>query len=68
MHDLRDLIDSSDARASREIYLPTAEQIRAACLEIQAGWTREEERSRRVVKDGEWIVPEVRPHCDGKFA
>jgi hypothetical protein len=29
------------------IYLPTADEIRAACLRIQAGWTEAERISRR---------------------
>jgi hypothetical protein len=31
----------------RKPYMPTPEQIRQSCLEIQAGWTAEEERERR---------------------
>lgn len=35
---------------------PTPEEIRLACLEIQAGWTEAEERKRRAIK-----VPYVEP-------
>lgn len=35
---------------------PTPEEIRLACLEIQAGWTEAEERKRRALK-----VPDVEP-------
>lgn len=31
-----------------DVYLPTPEQIRAACAEIQATWTDEEFEARRI--------------------
>lgn len=34
----------------RQHYLPTPEQIRAGCREIQAGWSRRDERQRRGVE------------------
>lgn len=39
---------------------PTPEEIRRACLEIQAGWTEAEERKRRAVPSLSPDVPEVR--------
>jgi hypothetical protein len=35
---------------------PTPEEIRLACLEIQAGWSEAEERKRRANK-----VPDIEP-------
>ncbi len=38
------------------VYLPDCEAIRAACLEIQAGWSSYDYRNRRT----RWTVPVVR--------
>lgn len=40
-------------------YTPTEEEIAAACREIQAGWTPEEEGRRRA-KVVPWAVPQCR--------
>jgi hypothetical protein len=43
-------------------FMPTEEQIRQACLDIQATWT-EEERERRMLRtvDGLGIPPSIIP-------
>ena len=40
-------------------YLPTEEEIRKACSEIQKEWTREQEQKRRCIKNQEvnWSYP-----------
>lgn len=38
---------------------PTLEEIREACLRIQAGWTPHEEYRRRVTKPEGWEPPEI---------
>lgn len=43
----------------RACYLPTPEEIRAACREIQSEWTEEEEDRRRA-KQVPWAVPTCR--------
>lgn len=47
-------------------YLPTPEEIRAACLEIQATWTRKEEWQRGGhAGRPRWILPRSRLGEDG---
>lgn len=41
-----------DEREGKPRYLPDRETIRRVCLEIQSGWTPEEERRRRA-----WSIP-----------
>ena len=36
---------------------PTPEEIREACAEIRAGWTKQERRQRLVVRESRWAVP-----------
>ena len=45
-------------------YMPTPEEIRARCLQIQAGWSDEEEAFHRGVRKGEetpWQPPKTLP-------
>ena len=59
MHDIRDLLNLPPPREPG-VYLPTPADIAEACRLIQAGWSEEEERSRRVFRGGQsWSVPEV---------
>lgn len=37
----------------RKVYLPTAEEIAAACREIQTGWSEREREGRRVFRPSE---------------
>jgi hypothetical protein len=49
---------------------PTPEQIRERCLAIQMTWTREVEKSRRVIKDAPRCEIETKPwpiETCGKF-
>lgn len=47
------------ARRSSTAYKPTRKEIRAACKEIQAGWTPREWYMRRVFKGEKLTVPWV---------
>ena len=59
MHDIREFLDPP--KPTRPVcWVPTPDEIREACLRIQAKWTPEDERSRRVVKNVGWEVPGVR--------
>jgi len=40
-------------------YIPTPDEIRDGCAEIQNGWDAKHERSRRVEKPKRWTVPVV---------
>lgn len=40
-------------------YEPSAEQIKATCLEIQEKWSANEEEKRKVVKTSIWTPPVV---------
>jgi len=42
-------------------YLPSQAEIRAECLEIQAGWTDKEGAKRVVNKTGDGV--NIKPHC-----
>lgn len=49
-----------------EHYIPTEEEIRERCLEIQREWTREERRQRQVVKPVHWVPMLLHdPRLDG---
>lgn len=48
MEVVTDTID--DETAAVNYYVPTREEIRQACLEIQAGWSERERESRHVGK------------------
>lgn len=54
--DLEETDDELEER--RAVYLPTPEEIRQACLEIQAGWS-DAERERRSLLKTEAIEPKV---------
>ena len=47
-------------------YIPTAEQIREACQEIQEGWTDEEEQKRRYIQNPEVTFNPICPNPERK--
>lgn len=63
MSDL-EAIELENQQNDRPNFTPTPEQIRLACLEIQAEWSPEEERRRRVIQTPEAEIrttPMIRP-------
>lgn len=46
-------IPKADQGDGKPDYLPTPEEIRAGCLEIQSGWDAEEEYRHRTIKNPE---------------
>jgi hypothetical protein len=44
-----------------KVFIPTPQDIAAACLEIQATWTPREERERRTHRPARWELPKAVP-------
>ena len=47
--------DETDLGSDRHADDPTPQEIRVACLRIQATWTEEERRYRAGLRDGLWL-------------
>lgn len=45
--------------AKKNKYLPTQEQIKQACAELQRRWTPKESEKRRIIKTKQWTPPTV---------
>lgn len=50
---------TDDEDPMRGEYLPTLEEIRVGCAEIQATWTPEVRRRREQGRSSDWTVDEV---------
>lgn len=50
----------SNRGKNREDHLPTPDEIRAYCLELQKTWTEREEMLRRGLRPENYRVPQVR--------
>lgn len=47
-------------RGPRNTYLPSKDEVRRACHQIQQTWTTSERRKRRVQRFPEWLPPTIR--------
>lgn len=47
-------------REDRDAYMPTKEEIRAACARIQATWSEYERYKRMVTPPSRWLLPVVK--------
>jgi hypothetical protein len=56
--------DEMGRLSAPKTYDPTPEEIRLACLEIQRGWSPQEEYSRRQYKPQEYSLPESGSYHD----
>lgn len=41
----------------RNAYLPTEEEIRKKCLDIQDSWSKSRQKTRRVIEENSQIIP-----------
>jgi len=58
---IADEVTLTNGKVVRDVYLPSADEIRKACSEIQAEWKPQDFERRRVGRRrGEWNVPVVK--------